>query len=84
MSDFLKFFDDTVQRFPMHLCIYYNKTTDWCIEITKRGCAEDYPDAEHDGDDVVIVSEQDSDMELCFAKAHVALKDWLCDFNGGY
>lgn len=26
----------------------------------------------------------DGDMELCFAKAHVALKEWLLENEGGY
>ena len=32
----------------------------------------------------IIVNESDCDMELCFAKAHVGLKEWLLEFNGGY
>lgn len=31
-----------------------------------------------------IVDESDCDMELCFARAHVKLKEWLSEFNGGY
>ena len=85
MEDFLRFFDDMVRRFPMHLDISYNKTTDWTIEITKKGCADDYPCAENDGrGNVYIVGVQNCDMELCFARAHVELKEWLCRFNGGY
>lgn len=84
MSDFLKFFDDLVRCFPMHLEITYNKITDWCIEITKRGCAEDYPQSPSRGEDALLVFVQDGDMELCFAKAHVALKEWLFKHNGGY
>ena len=53
-------------------------------DIYKKGCAADYPNAEHRGDDVVIVQEQDLDMELCFARAHVALKEWLVEYAGGY
>lgn len=85
MNEFFKFFDKKVHDFPMHLEIYYSKIMDWCIDITKNGCASDYPDAEHvNGTDVLIVSEQDGDMELCFAKAYVALKEWLSEFEGGY
>lgn len=58
--------------------------TDWTIYIYKKGVAEDYPKALHSGNDVVIVSEYDCDMEFCFAKAHVALKKWLLEFNEGY
>ena len=84
MYDFLKFFDEKTHDFPMHLEIYYSKIMDWCIDIYKKGCAEDYPELEHDGEDVVIVHEQNCDMELCFAKAHVALKEWLTENCGGY
>lgn len=85
MDDFLKFFDEKVHNFPMHLEIYYSKIMDWCITITKVGCAGDYPEADHVNiADVLIVQEQDGDMELCFAKAHVALKNWLSEFEGGY
>ena len=48
------------------------------------GCADDYPEARHDGENVIIVDESDCDMELCFAKAHVELKEWLLEFNDGY
>ena len=57
---------------------------DWCIAIIKKGCADEYPESRRAGNDVVICQEQDSDMELCFAKAHVALKEWLREFTGGY
>ena len=84
MNDFLKFFDEKVYDFPMHLEIGYNKICDWTIRIYKKGCAGDYPDARCNGEDVIIVNENDGDMELCFAKAYVALKEWLLEFNGGY
>ncbi len=50
---------------------------DWCIRIYKKGVGEN-------GTDLNMVDETDSDMELCFAKAHVALKEWLIENNGGY
>lgn len=84
MQDFLKFFDEKVKDFPMHLEIYYSKFMDWCISIYKKGMAGQYPKAESAGCDVVIVNVQDVDMELCFAKAHVALKEWLLEHDGGY
>lgn len=84
MDDFLRFFDEKKDYFPMHMEIYYSKIMDWCIDIYKKGCAADYPNAEHREDDVVIVQEQDLDMELCFARAQVALKEWLSEYNGGY
>ena len=84
MNDFLKFFDEKTQDFPMHLEITYSKICDWGIYIYKRGCANDYPKCRKDGDDAILVHENDTDMELCFAKAHVALKEWLIENNGGY
>ena len=77
MEDFLKFFDEKVRYYPMHLKIYYSKIMDWCIDIYKKGCAPD-------GGDLDIASVQSCDMELCFAKAHVALKEWLLENEGGY
>lgn len=84
MQDFLKFFDEKAQDFPMHLEITYSKICDWCISIYKKGCAEDYPNSKRIGNDAIVVSVQDCDMELCFAKAHVALKEWLLEYNSGY
>lgn len=84
MNEFLKFFYDKAKDFPMHLEITYSKICDWNILIYKKGCADDYHKARRNGEDVVIVDENDCDMELCFAKAHVGLKEWLLKFNGGY
>ena len=84
MSDFLRFVDDLRKRFLVHVEIYYSKILDWRIEITKVGCASDYPGSPHDGDDVILCHVQDLDMELAFAKAHVALKECLSEFDGGY
>ena len=36
------------------------------------------------GEDVTLVQVQGVDMELCFAKAHVQLKEWLLEHEGGY
>lgn len=77
MSDFLKFFDEEAHAYPMYLDIYYSKCTDWIIAVYKKGCAED-------GTDLKIVYVNDIDMELCFAKAHVQLKEWLVEHEGGY
>lgn len=77
MADFLRFFDDIVKRFPMHLEITYSKVTDWGIRIYRKGCADD-------GSDEKIVSVQDCDIEMCFALAQVHLKNWLLDAEGGY
>lgn len=77
MDDFLKFFDEKARTYPMHLEIYYSKIMDWCINICKKGCGKN-------GEDLDIVSVQSCDMELCFAMAHVALKEWLLENEGGY
>ena len=85
MSAFLKFIDNLCHRFPVHVEITYNKTCDWCIYVYKRGCAEDYPGSWNEGHgNAILCYEQDCDMELCFAKAHVAVKKWLCEHEGGY
>ena len=84
MNDFLIFLDKKLKDFPMHVEIGYNKVCDWMIFISKQGCATDYPNSEKDGNNAVIVNVQDGDMELCFAKAHVALKEWLSENEGGY
>ena len=77
MNEFLKFFDSKVHDYPMHLEIGYNKTCDWIIYIYKKGCGED-------GKYLIIVSVQNCDMELVFAMAHVKLKEWLLENEGGY
>ena len=84
MSDFLEFYNNLRKTFPLHLVIHQSKIMDWCIEIIKKGCADDYPTAEHEGNDVLLVRVQHSDMKYCFAKAHAALKDWLMEYEGGY
>ena len=84
MDDFLKFYDQLSDNFPLHLEISKCKITDWSIYIYKKECADLYPNADCFGSDVILVNVQDSDMELCFAKAHVALKEWLLEYRGGY
>lgn len=84
MTDFLLFLNDLAKKWPVHVAITYSKITDWNIVVYKKGCAEDYPESDHDGDDAVLVDVCDCDMQLCFAKAHVALKEWLLKFREGY
>ena len=84
MNDFLEFLDEKLKDFPMHVEIGYNKTCDWTIYIYKKCCASDYPNSKKYRSDAVVVNVQDCDMELCFAKAHVALKEWLLENEGGY
>lgn len=77
MQDFLKFFDEKRKSYPMHLSIEYNKTCDYVIRIWRKGCADD-------GGDLDICYVQDNDIELAFAYAHVALKEFLLEYEGGY
>ena len=77
MNEFLKFFDKKAESYPMHLDISYSKICDWIIYIYKKGCAEV-------GTDIKIAYVQNGDMELCFARAQVALKEWLAENEGGY
>ena len=84
MYDFLKFFDEKREYFPMHLEICHSETIDWCIYIYKKGCAEQYPNSEKSGEDAVICRVQHCDMEYAFAKAHIELKEWLLEHEGGY
>lgn len=84
MSEFLNFFNEKAKSFPMHLEIGYNKVADWGILIYKKGGAADYPGAVSDGDDVIICRVSGSDMGLVFAKAQIALKEWLLEYEGGY
>ena len=73
MTDFLKFFESVVENYPLHMEIYYSKTMDWCIDIWK---AMD--------EKVQVVYVSGNDVELVFAKAHVELKEWLLENEGGY
>lgn len=77
MQEFLTFFDEKVDNYPMHMVIYYSKIMDWCIHVYKKGCG-------NDGEDLEIVNVQSCDMDLCFAMAQVALKTWLSENEGGY
>ena len=84
MQDFLKFIDELKRRFPIHVEITYSKITDWTIIVYQKGRADDYPGIPRNGSDAIFAYEQDMDMELCFAKAHVTLKERLLEFNDGY
>ena len=85
MDDFLRFFNEKKNYFPMRLSIFYSKNSDWNILVYKKGCIAEYPDSKRDEQGNVILAEvQDCDMELAFAKAHVQLKEWLSEFEGGY
>lgn len=84
MNDFLRFIDDLVHRFPLHVSITYSKICDWEIYIYKKNCADDYLDSPREGNDAVLCQIQDSDIELAFAKAQVAIKNWMIVNNDGY
>lgn len=77
MTEFLKFFNEKRRHYPMHLEITYSKICDWIIRIYRKGCAPD-------GSDLHLVFVQHPDMELAFAKAHVDLKEWFLEYEGGY
>lgn len=77
MNELLEFVAELVKWYPLHVNISYAKMTDWTISIYKRGCADD-------GSDIIICNVQNCDVELAFAKAHVLLKNWLLDTEGGY
>lgn len=73
MNEFIRFFDEKVRDYPMHLEIYYSKIMDWCIRVYKKMET-----------DIEIVNVQDCDVDLAFAKAQVELKEWLLKNEGGY
>ena len=75
MDDFLKFFDEKSKTYPMRLKIGYSETCNWSICVWKKMS---------DTDTREILYESSDDMELCFAQAHVALKEWLLKVEGGY
>lgn len=76
MSDFMNFFDEKVSSFPMRLEIYYSSVCDWNITVYKGRSSS--------VDATIICSVQNCDMLLCFAMAHVALKEWLLENEGSY
>lgn len=84
MNDFLKFIDELASHFPVHVSINYSKICDWEIYVYKKGCADDYPESPRIDDDAILCHVQSCDVELAFAMAHVKVKEWLCEYNGGY
>ena len=77
MGDFLKFFANKTLYYSMHFTLEYNRTCDWCLTIWKKYGAED-------GSDLEICFVQGNDIELVCAKAHVELKEFLLEHDGGY
>ena len=87
MTDFLQFVEYLRHSVRIHVEISYCSVTDWIITVYRKGCADEYPkDAPtcHGGADALMCYVSDPDMELCFAKAHVALKEWLREYHSGY
>ena len=85
MSDFLLFIDDLAGRFPVHVEIYYSHIMDWCIKVYKKGAADEYPESMRDAaNNAILCHVQDNDLQLAFARAHVCVKEWLLENNGGY
>lgn len=77
MDDFLKFFDEQVITYPMHLQICYSQIGQWGIKIFKKG-------ANSDGTDLNIFDEWgEPNAEYIFAKAYIALHNHLMEYCGG-
>lgn len=74
MDDFLRFFNQQRKTIPMHMEIYYSSIVDWDIHVW----------IDHGESKEEILNIQDCDMELCFARAQVSLKEWLLANKGGY
>ncbi len=77
MNDFLKFFNEKVSFYPMELEISRSSSSEWSITISQRLLGPEVRDKQ-------IIKVCSEDMELCFAKAHVQLKEWLLTNCGGY
>lgn len=75
MESFLVFYNK-IKKSYWALEIYHSSIVDWSIRIGYK-----YGFPKH-GE--YIVSVQDCDIEMVFAKAQVALKEWLCTNEGGY
>lgn len=75
--DFLQWFDEVVGSTPMHFELTYSKHTDWFIYIWRKGTGKDDANEE-------IFRCMDIDLSLLFAKAEIAVKEYLTDTNGGY
>lgn len=74
MPEFLRFIDELRECRKVWLEIGYSSVVDWCIIVhlivkNEKKC---------------VVSVQNCDREYAFAKAHVELKEWLLENEGGY
>ena len=77
MDDFLKFFAEKTKHYPMCFSLSYSKSCYWCLRIWREKCVDDWFDEE-------VCYIEHCDIELIFAKAHVALKEFLLKKEGGY
>jgi len=77
MNELIKFFNEQVKHYPMHLSISYCKICDWRIHIFKKGANQDVSNIE-------IFDDSHCDAEYLAAKAQIALKDHLSEYCGGY
>ena len=78
---FFALFDRIVGGYPLHMECYYSRTMDWIVKVWKTGCAADYPDAEKEGNDVVLVHVWTCVMDEAFELAHRLLAEWLQRFE---
>ena len=77
MNEFLRFFDEIIHRYPMHMVLSYSKTTDWLLHVWREG-------TDDNGKNEDVLWEQDCDLDYVLARAQVDLKDWLTRNMGGY
>ena len=76
MEAFLKFFDSIADQNEFNLEIYYSSIVDWCITVGYKSTSKNHG--------VKVISVQECDPELAFAKAQVQLKEWISTNKGGY
>ena len=68
---------EIVKVHKFHIEFYYSSITDWCLTITRKGCAKD-------GGDVVVFDDECYDLSLLLSKAEVAVKEYCLEELGGY
>lgn len=75
METFIRFYKDMN---PGHwaLDICHSSIIDWSITVGFKASHESYGDT--------ILHVQDCDVDLAFAMAQIALKEWLLENQGGY
>lgn len=75
MKEFVRFYKKK-NRGDWTLDIYHSSIMDWCITVGYKTTNEK--------NGQIIINIQDCDVDLAFAKAQVALKEWLLEHQGGY